>query len=75
MKKFDVVLEQDPSGGWTLTAPAVPGHVACGYSEEKVLELAREGIPIHLKCLKDEGFLVQDEPRASAKVVSLIVAA
>lgn len=75
MKRFDVVVEQDPSGGWTLTAPALPGYIACGSSEEEVLELAREGIPFHLKCLKDEGFSVKEESRASAKVVSLIVAA
>ena len=55
MRRYTVVIERDPSGKWTLTAPALPGYVACGDNEEEVLELAREGIPFHLACLVEEG--------------------
>jgi predicted RNase H-like HicB family nuclease len=74
MRTFKVIVEQDPEGKWTLTVPALPGYIACGDSEEEVLDLAREGIPFHLECLKDEGRpLPQGE--GQAKVIALEVAA
>jgi predicted RNase H-like HicB family nuclease len=57
-----------------LTAPALPGYVACGDSEEEVLALAREGIPFHLDCLREEGQPVP-EGEGEAKVLVLEVAA
>ncbi len=74
MKRFVIVVEQDPEGKFTLTVPGLPGYIACGDTEEEVLELAREGIPFHLSCLAEEGL----EPPAEgglAKVLSLEVAA
>jgi predicted RNase H-like HicB family nuclease len=74
MKSYTVVVEQDPEGKWTLTAPALPGYVACGDTQEEVLALAREGIPFHLECLKEEGLPVPDE-KGDAKVLLLEIAA
>jgi len=74
MTTFKVVLEQDPDGRWTLTVPALPGYVACGDSEEEVLALAREGIPFHLDCLREEGRPLPTG-EGQAKVVSLEVKA
>lgn len=74
MRKFTVVLEKDAEGKWTLTAPALPGYVACGDSEEEVLALAREGIPFHLACLREEG-RPAPEAEGEARVASLDVAA
>lgn len=74
MKRFTVVIEQDPSGKFTLTVPALPGYVACGDTEDEVLELAREGIPFHLVCLAEEGHEPPTEV-GDAKIVSLEVAA
>jgi len=74
MRTFKVVIEQDAQGKWTLTAPALPGYVACGDTEAEVLCLAREGIPFHLECLRDEGRPVP-EAEGEAKVVKLEVAA
>jgi predicted RNase H-like HicB family nuclease len=74
MKTYTVVVEQDPEGKWTLTAPALPGYVACGDTQEEVLALAREGIPFHLECLKEEG-LPLPEGKGDAKVLLLEIAA
>ncbi len=74
MRTLKVVVEQDPEGKWTLTVPALPGYVACGDSEEEVLALAREGIPFHLACLREEGREVPDAD-VDAKVITLEVAA
>lgn len=74
MKVFKVIVEEDPEGKWTLTVPALPGYVACGDSEEEVLALAREGIPFHLECLREEGRPAPDA-EVDAKVVDLEVAA
>jgi len=73
MRKFKVVVEEDPEGKWTLTVPALPGYVACGDSEEEVLTLAKEGIPFHLDCLREEG-RPAPEGEVEAKVVELEVA-
>jgi predicted RNase H-like HicB family nuclease len=72
MKRFKVVLEQDPEGKWTLTVPALPGYVACGETEEEVLALARDGIPFHLRCLREERRPVP-EGDGDAKVMTLEV--
>jgi predicted RNase H-like HicB family nuclease len=74
LRTFKVIVEEDPEGKWTLTVPALPGYVACGDSEEEVLALAREGIPFHLECLREEG---RDVPQreGDAKIISLTVAA
>jgi predicted RNase H-like HicB family nuclease len=74
MRTFKVVVEEDPEGKWTLTVPGLPGYVACGDSEEEVLALAREGIPFHLACLREEGRSVP-EGEVEAKVIVLEVAA
>ncbi len=74
MKTFKVIVEHDTAGKWTLTAPALPGYVACGNSEEKVLALAREGIPFHLDSLREEG-MPMPEGAVEAKVVELEMAA
>ena len=74
MRRFTVVIEQDPSGKFTLTAPALPGYVACGDTEDEVLDLAREGIPFHLECLAEEGMALPAGD-GDAKIVSLEVAA
>ena len=74
MRSFKVVVEQDAQGKWTLTAPALPGYVACGDSEDEVLDLAREGIPFHLACLRDEGRPIPKED-GYARVLTLEVTA
>jgi len=74
MRTFKAIVEQDTEGKWTLTAPALPGYVACGDSEEDVLALAREGIPFHLDSLREEGMPLP-EGAVEAKVVELEVAA
>ncbi len=73
MKRFTIVIEQDPSGSYTLTVPALPGYVACGDTEDEVLELAREGITFHLSCLAEEGRLPTGG--GNARVLSLDIAA
>ena len=74
MRSFKAVVERDAEGKWTLTVPALPGYVACGDSEAEVLALAREGIPFHLECLREEGRPTPDV-EGEAKVISLEVAA
>lgn len=72
MRSFRVVVEEDLAGKWTLTIPALPGYVACGDSEDEVLALAREGIPFHLECLREEGRPLPTG-EGQAKVISLEV--
>lgn len=74
MKRFKVVIERDNEGKYTLQVPALPGYVACGESEEEVLALAREGIPFHLACLKEEGREIPED-QGDARVLTLDVAA
>lgn len=73
MKRFTVVIERDPSGKYSLTVPALPGYIACGDTEDEVMELAREGIPFHLSCLAEEGQVPVGG--GDAKVLSLEIAA
>jgi len=75
MKRYRVVIEQDPSGKCTLTVPALPGYVACGETESEVIELALEGIPFHLECLAKEGLEPPPAESAAARIMDLEIAA
>lgn len=73
MKRFTVVIERDPAGKYSLTVPALPGYIACGETEDEVLDLAREGIPFHLSCMAEEGQSPIGD--GDARVLSLEIAA
>lgn len=42
--KFDVILEPEPEGGYTVTCPAVKGAVSYGKTVEEAIEMIKDAI-------------------------------
>jgi len=65
--KYAIVIEKAPSN-YAAYAPDLPGCVAMADTREEVIRLMREGIPLHIKGLLEEGEAV---PQSQATVVEL----
>lgn len=65
--KYTIVIERTPNN-YAAYAPDLPGCAATADTREKVIQLMREGILLHIKGLRDEGEAV---PQPQATVVEL----
>lgn len=54
-KIFQIVLEAEPEGGYTVVVPALPGCVTYGKDLEEARAMAREAISLYLEDLIAEG--------------------
>ena len=59
-RKFKVVFEQEPDGGYSVHVPALPGCASQGDSFEEALRNIREAIELFLWSLKDDGLPVPE---------------
>jgi predicted RNase H-like HicB family nuclease len=71
MKEYIVIFEQGPKG-WGAYAPDLPGLAAAGATFEEVDQLIREGILLHIECLRETGNAV---PEPTTRVASVAIAA
>jgi predicted RNase H-like HicB family nuclease len=54
--KLKVVLEPSDEGGYTATAPALPGCISEGNTREEALRNIREAIELYLEAVDDDAF-------------------
>jgi antitoxin HicB len=52
---FQVYLEPEPEGGFTVTVPSLPGCVTWGKNHDHAIAMAREAIEGCLEVLAEEG--------------------
>ena len=56
MKRYQIILEKDPSeGGYTVTVPGLPGCITEGDTFEEAVANAQEAIQGYLEALTKEG--------------------
>jgi predicted RNase H-like HicB family nuclease len=60
-----VILESSDEGGYTVYAPALPGCISEGETEEEALDNIREAIELYLEPVEDdwvgdEGVTIQE---------------
>ncbi|GAB6173237.1 hypothetical protein JCM15765_27150 [Paradesulfitobacterium aromaticivorans] len=60
LRRFKVILEQNASGGFTVTVPALPGCVTQGRNREEALEHVQEAIGGFLEALQIEGLPIPE---------------
>lgn len=53
--EFEVVLQPEEAGGFSVSVPALPGCHTQGETREEALEMARDAIEGYLEVLADEG--------------------
>lgn len=63
MKKllYQIHLKPEPSGGFTVTVPALPGCMTWGVDYDHAIARAREVIQDHIAVLAREGMPVPEE--------------
>jgi len=54
-REFDVLIQPEPEGGFSVSVPALPGCHTQGETREEALEMARDAIEGYLDVLKSEG--------------------
>ncbi|MCH8266097.1 MAG: type II toxin-antitoxin system HicB family antitoxin [Acidobacteria bacterium] len=59
-RKFQVVLEQDPDGGYSVHVPALPGCASQGDTLEEALRNIQEAIELYVWSLKDDGLPIPE---------------
>ncbi len=50
-REFDVVLELQPEGGYSVHVPSLPGCISEGDTREEALEMIKEAIELYLEPL------------------------
>ena len=60
MKRFAIVIERAPDGGFGAYAPDLPGCVGMGATKEETIQNMAEAIQFHLEGLKEEGLPIPD---------------
>jgi predicted RNase H-like HicB family nuclease len=59
-----LVIYEQSTNGWGAYVPDLPGLGVVGETLEEVQQLIKDGIPLHLKALKEHGDPI---PRPTAK--------
>lgn len=54
-RRYTVIVEEDESGGFVATAPAFPGVVDQGDTEEEAVMNLREALIFTIECMTEEG--------------------
>lgn len=62
MRRYTILLQPDPEGGYTATVPALPGCVTEGDTLEETIANAREAIEGCIAALKALGRPIPEEP-------------
>lgn len=67
--RYTVIVERGETG-WGAHVPDLPGCIATGDSRERVLELIREAVDLHLHAMRAEGQPIP-EPRSEGEVIEV----
>lgn len=54
-RRYTVIVEEDERGGYVASAPAFPGVVDQGETEEEALGNLRDALLFTIECMRDEG--------------------
>ena len=63
--KYDVVFEEQPEGGYTVTVPSLPGCISEGDTFEEAKEKIADAIKLYLEDLAEDG---EEIPHESANI-------
>lgn len=58
-REYDVRLEAQPSGSFTVFVPELPDVVTEGQTREEALAMARDAIDGYLAAMREEGWEVR----------------
>ena len=73
VRSFRVILEPNELGGYTVTAPLLPGCISEGDTKEEALANIREAIELYIESLQEDGEPVPTEEHVEEAVVEVAV--
>jgi antitoxin HicB len=53
--EFEVVLQPEEEGGFSVSVPALPGCHTQGETHDEALAMAKDAIEVYLEVLKEKG--------------------
>ncbi len=68
VKRFKVLLQAQPEGGWTVLVPSLPGCVSQGETEQEALENIVDAIRLYLESIRERNLAVLDVKEAEVEV-------
>jgi antitoxin HicB len=71
---FTIILEPQPSGGYTVLVPALPEVVTEGDTEAEALAMAKEAIELALEYRRDHGMEIPDDTTPEIRKVNVAFA-
>ena len=54
LRRFKIILEKEPTGGYSVSVPALPGCATQGETLEECMRNAKEAIELYLESLKED---------------------
>lgn len=69
MLNYRILLRKESEGGYTVTAPSLPGCITYGETIEKAIEMAKEAIELYIESLKEHGEEIPTEEESFSDVI------
>ncbi len=73
LRKFRVILEPNELGGYTVTAPLLPGCISEGDTRDEALANIREAIELYIESLQADGEPIPSEEAIEETVIEVPV--
>jgi predicted RNase H-like HicB family nuclease len=54
-------MQSEPEGGYTITAPSLPGCISYGTTFEEAIEMIKDAITGWLETAREEGIPIPDQ--------------
>ena len=54
LRRFKIILEREPTGGYSVSVPSLPGCATQGETLEECMVNAKEAVELYLESLKED---------------------
>lgn len=61
MFTYKILLHKEPTGGFTVTVPVLPGCITYGEDVDEAIAMAKEAIQLYIEELKERGEIIPDD--------------
>jgi predicted RNase H-like HicB family nuclease len=52
---YNIILKEEPEGGYTVMVPSLPGCITYGKTVEEAKEMAEDAIALYIESLNENG--------------------
>jgi antitoxin HicB len=73
LRRFRVILEPNELGGYTVTAPLLPGCISEGDTRDEALANIKEAIELYIESLQADGEPIPSEEATEETVIEVPV--